>query len=470
MASRNNSSSSTKTTISRTLVDEVTESAQGEGRFGSILGRFWSILVGSRGKVGSWSVRVDSWSVLVILYNTDELPGIGQLRMIMDPMKEYFPVKVTMKSKIEALEVIRQNLDPETKMPIFKESAFGHLISMSESMIYFGVLTHYLLLRQIEIEKKYELWFMVNGKPTRFGMREFALITGLNCGKIPESYVVLKASNNIRLLEYFKAHVVLVADLKKLFTKNKIKGSDKAKIAIIYFLAQVLLSEDEKKTVPLDWLSYVDDLEFFNSYPWDRVSFECTLRSLKKNLKEKFQKWVWAIKTFPTIGATFAKMIDGRLPRILKWEARRVSLVEVRQIDDLMQSGEEMNSMCMRLYLPYADQEDAEIDEVVSFLDPSARMVHVQQPKPPKQLARLQQLSQQQQMVEYNGRHFEVINKRLDSLDQSVREIKDTIACLAKQQLQPQPEPEAQLEPQVQPEHEAQLEPQVHSELESESK
>ncbi|XP_024021520.1 uncharacterized protein LOC112091625, partial [Morus notabilis] len=176
-------------------------------------------------------------------------------------------------------------------MPIFKESALGHLISMSENIIYFGVLTHYLLLRQIETEKKHKLWFMVNGKLTRFGMREFTLTTGLNCGEIPELDVVLKASKNVRLLEHFKAQVVLVDDLKKLLTENKIKGSDKARIAIIYFLAQVVQSGDEKKTVPLDWLAYVDDLDFFNSYPWGRVSFECTLRPLRKNLKEKFQKW-----------------------------------------------------------------------------------------------------------------------------------------------------------------------------------
>ncbi|XP_024030084.1 uncharacterized protein LOC112094137 [Morus notabilis] len=235
MTSQNCYSSSTKTAISRTQVDEATESALPQYDLPK--------------------------------YNTYELPGIRQLRMIMDPMHEYFPVKVTMKSKIEALEVIRHNLDPETEMPIFKESALGHLILMYENMIYFGVLTRYLLLRQIETEKRHELWFMVNGKPIRFGMREFGLITGLNYGEISEPDVVLKASKNIRLLEHIKAHVVLAADLKKLLTENKIKGSDKAKIAIIYFLAQVLLSGDEKKTVPLDWLSYVDDLDFFNSYP-----------------------------------------------------------------------------------------------------------------------------------------------------------------------------------------------------------
>lgn len=279
-------------------------------------GRFWSVLFGFWSVLSAWSVpagilgrfgRVMVGSVILVgsdlcfclilqydlpKYNTGEIPGIGHLKTLMDPVREYFPVKVTMKSKIEALEVIRQSLDPEIEMPIFKESAFGHFISMSENMTYCGVLTHYLLLRQIETRKRHELWFKVNGTATRFGMREFALITGLNCGESPEPDVILKASKSRRLLEHFNSPVVLVADLRKLLTGDKIKGSDKAKIAIIYFLAQVLLSGDEKKTVSLDWLSYVDDLEFFNSYPWGRVSFECTLRALKKNLRDKYQKWV----------------------------------------------------------------------------------------------------------------------------------------------------------------------------------
>ena len=70
-------------------------------------------------------------------------------------------------------------------------------------------------------------------------------------------------------------------------------------------------------------------------------------------------------------------------------------------------------------------------------------------------------------MIEYNGRHFDAINRRLDSLDQSVREIRVNLAGLAKQQLQP--EPEVELDPQVQPEPEAELDlPQVQPEPEAE--
>ena len=65
----------------------------------------------------------------------------------------------------------------------------------------------------------------------------------------------------------------------------------------------------------------------------------------------------------------------------------------------LYPTEEEMNSMCMRSYMPYADQEDAEIDQLASILDSGAQMVHVQKPKPPKQFGRLQLLPQQQQQI-----------------------------------------------------------------------
>ena len=29
------------------------------------------------------------------------------------------------------------------------------------------------------------MWFVVEGKPLRFGMMEYALVTGLGCGEVP---------------------------------------------------------------------------------------------------------------------------------------------------------------------------------------------------------------------------------------------------------------------------------------------
>ena len=67
--------------------------------------------------------------------------------------------------------------------------------------------------------KKWELWFLVEGKPARFSIHEFTIVTGLLCTSKPiltlEERVKLKA--RIRD-EYFKgATQIKVDDIQKAF-------------------------------------------------------------------------------------------------------------------------------------------------------------------------------------------------------------------------------------------------------------
>lgn len=45
------------------------------------------------------------------------------------------------------------------------------------------MFVHYILSRQLITKKKYELWWVFAGKPIRYAIDDFALVTGLNCGK-----------------------------------------------------------------------------------------------------------------------------------------------------------------------------------------------------------------------------------------------------------------------------------------------
>ncbi|CAN6868935.1 unnamed protein product [Brassica oleracea] len=42
---------------------------------------------------------------------------------------------------------------------------------------------HYILSRQLVTEKELELWWLYVGKPIRYAIQDFALVTGLNCGE-----------------------------------------------------------------------------------------------------------------------------------------------------------------------------------------------------------------------------------------------------------------------------------------------
>ncbi|KAM3247873.1 hypothetical protein P3L10_009640 [Capsicum annuum] len=75
-----------------------------------------------------------------------------------------------------------------------KNSYFGGLWNLPEHMKFNGQLVHYTLLRRVEPDNKlYEMWFNINNRPACFGLKEFALITGLNYGCYPHDSRYVKA-------------------------------------------------------------------------------------------------------------------------------------------------------------------------------------------------------------------------------------------------------------------------------------
>ncbi|KAF3668636.1 hypothetical protein FXO37_09424 [Capsicum annuum] len=86
-------------------------------------------------------------------------------------------------NKCKAIEVER-----------FKNSYFGGLWDLPEHMKFNGQLFHYTLLCRVEQDNKlHEMWFCINDRPACFGMKEFGLITDLNCGRYPRNSKYVKA-------------------------------------------------------------------------------------------------------------------------------------------------------------------------------------------------------------------------------------------------------------------------------------
>ncbi|KAL5547292.1 hypothetical protein UlMin_006979 [Ulmus minor] len=211
-----------------------------------------------------------------------------------------FPTKIIVKEQLQILEEIKGALK-ESELELFMRSCFGHFLDLDAGWTeggktgkntFAGQYVHFLMLRHMPTMKKRELWFLVEGKPARFSIREFAIITGLVCTSKPflalEEMVKLKA----RIWdEYFKGttHIKL-DDIQKAFRslcdkeeggggkkaekgkkkkaeKEKDLATDRVKIALLYFLEGVLLGTDPKRNMSTFHMSMVDDLDMFNSYP-----------------------------------------------------------------------------------------------------------------------------------------------------------------------------------------------------------
>ena len=102
------------------------------------------------------------------------------------------------------------------------------------------------------------------GKPLRFGMMEYALVTGLGCRKVPtkaEADAVRTSAGAINLckkvLKGAKSITGKVLE-KRLYTV-RFSDAEKIKVCLILFLHSILLAGDSTKAVEKDWLLFVSD-------------------------------------------------------------------------------------------------------------------------------------------------------------------------------------------------------------------
>ncbi|CAN7130853.1 unnamed protein product, partial [Brassica rapa subsp. narinosa] len=85
------------------------------------------------------------------------------------------------------IEIVKAALS-DAQHEMLVESQFRQLMLMGSHT--FSVrFVHQLLSRQLVTQKLYELWWVFAGKPIRYGIEDFALVIGLNCGTPPTASV-----------------------------------------------------------------------------------------------------------------------------------------------------------------------------------------------------------------------------------------------------------------------------------------
>ncbi|KAM3217638.1 hypothetical protein P3L10_027081 [Capsicum annuum] len=145
------------------------------------------------------------------------------------------------------------------------------------------------------------MWFNINGRPACFVLKEFALITGLNWGSYPRDsrYVKAMEEGEAFFKKFVKKRSINVKRLLKLIRGGRLDKEDKFKCCLVWFVHCILLARDLSKIVDIDTIKMVDNLSFFEKYPWGKESFSLTLDYLKKRINFSRQK-----KTFETKGVS----------------------------------------------------------------------------------------------------------------------------------------------------------------------
>ncbi|XP_060958272.1 uncharacterized protein LOC115696517 [Cannabis sativa] len=232
-----------------------------------------------------------------------------------------------------------------------KESRFGNFWNVVP-LTFSSVLFHQLMLHKMKVDAQEELRmrFYVGRKEVRFGVLEFALITGLDFSSGPteeEKAAQVARSGSDRLINrYFNRSDSVKTEALQLQFTNCQNPEDLYKLGLCLFVESVLLGREANALITPHILRYVEDLEFFFRIPWGKHSFARLMHSLQKDMlkqKANYEKKLssdvqheckytaygfapavqyWAYEAILEVGKRYGTNHGIRFLRMLSWTSK----------------------------------------------------------------------------------------------------------------------------------------------------
>ncbi|XP_002862745.2 uncharacterized protein At3g43530, partial [Arabidopsis lyrata subsp. lyrata] len=139
-----------------------------------------------------------------------------------------------------------------------------------------------LLLRNTSIEKKKVCWFVVNGVPIRYSMREHALITGFDCHEYAADFNAESFGSWEFVERVFGTRKVQVNDVENMLqSMDGVCGGDRLQVAVQLFLSKVIRGRRKFNTIHPFILKIVNNLRDVETFPWGRNTFEDNLDTIE---------------------------------------------------------------------------------------------------------------------------------------------------------------------------------------------
>ncbi|XP_019225074.1 PREDICTED: uncharacterized protein LOC109206682 [Nicotiana attenuata] len=236
---------------------------------------------------------------------------------------DYKP-KVDWDTNCHVIHQLKANLS-KRQLRLFKKTCFGYFLDLPPVIVQIRVM-HHLLMREVHHEVKNEMRFVVNDSRLRFGLGEFALVTGLKCKG--DTSIESIAENRL-ISKYFGTASVTFAQLADCFKKKKWETDDDAlKIAVLYFVNSFLFSQLKTKAISRSYIDLVESGDF-NNYPWGIDVYKATIDSCSNKFQDKPSFYrlggfplalqTWLYECCPSLDGHFADHLGNKLPRILNW-------------------------------------------------------------------------------------------------------------------------------------------------------
>ncbi|CAA0834548.1 Unknown protein [Striga hermonthica] len=237
---------------------------------------------------------------------------------------------------------IKRMLSAE-QLDLFRESAFGKFLDLPHCKVQ-NQLVNQILLREVHQSRSDELWLDFGGRFFRFGIEEFALITGLKCTGPCKKLNIPQVHDG--MYDKFFSGVGLNRNFIRWQFLQKYWKSDEdaVKFAKLHLLANFLIGSQDTLKVDRCYLDMIDSADC-DDFDWGTEVFEFTMHHLKKSTQYRkqihkagkpvtggylyrcygfilaLQLWFYEVCTSAD-GVICTCLSENDMPRMLKWEVR----------------------------------------------------------------------------------------------------------------------------------------------------
>ncbi|XP_070013745.1 uncharacterized protein [Nicotiana sylvestris] len=233
------------------------------------------------------------------------------------------------------------------------------------------------------------------GEKLNFSLREFGLITGLNCVNKFSDYGYTSTYVSPLMNTYFpNKERVEKWHLKNVVTnKAWANDVDAVKLCILYMLEFFVCPSDKDHVTFIDkFMFFLIESGNFESYPWGIKSFKQVIESVRHRLNPHVHSYlirgcslalqVWLYECCSSVSTELATRCSESIPRILRWSATKgqiwLTAIEEKMIKpewikftNMIESGEELGVLNLPDKIQYEDEHGAQPSHVPTAASPS---------------------------------------------------------------------------------------------------
>ncbi|XP_060170942.1 uncharacterized protein LOC132601909 [Lycium barbarum] len=236
-------------------------------------------------------------------------------------------------TNIEVFKDIKSKLTVP-QLEIFSKTIFGKFLGMQHLEVQAQIFRCFMV-RELKESTSDCFTIDINGAVLRFTMREFALMSGLNCVADEGEFTYDEEESNRIMDVYFGGTRSKVKRLEFIDCfKNKCWGDndeDAVKFAILFFInTYIFCGEPRKTSIPRVHFEVVEDGRYVD-YPWGKEAFNELIRSISKKYSATTQYYrihgmplamqVWLYECCSRVPSYLAIKSGNSIPRMLNWRS-----------------------------------------------------------------------------------------------------------------------------------------------------